>query len=823
MTIPSIGGASAMIGGSLLAMTAAAPASQDQLVVSFYDFKTDPYVDLVASHGTPYGEVKVSGSNWRSQDLFEGGYIDQDGTMTSAPAGLTQITGYEILYQGFSNNPSYYNGRTLVLECDQGKFKDGSNNTIGISQLGATLSDTTWHEESEETATNGQTQFTLTNGAHSGADWNDNQVHVFVDGLREAHRQTPTTDYTVAKSGDDVVVTFQSAMSGGEVVFIKVHRREIEIDTENWGTSAPRSAGPFPVTNIGNASVIEDWKPLRVFWKDEEDDFRDRFNNPYKFFAPWFRNYYTFQTHLRVMDLFDPMRNCASVPADMALLTDATIGGGCGQMRPDHDYTANGGVGHRQGNPILPLLDFCKQTSCTPWINMPVYVGSPFYPVVEYTSIQSGGSTQLGYLWFNPNEVDLGETVTIDSQSVAGVATLDVANKRIVLDADGNFAHSSNSPNVIYKVTVSYTDVDGDPQTFTCSLRVITDGAGNYYWWRGADDWEDNETFYDDHRAWDLWADWILDQLVAVDWSPSDEVIIEFGNELWNGAAAFDVATQYAASCGVQKAFHEANYSGAGYISAKLKKRLDDRMTARALSFNITMALGVQTSVGAYFVESRMEGYSGFWEGTEGGSLTGSALNAKLAEAKICITNYWSDALSNDAASNLTGETGATHVTEVTDAYDADEAAFWQSVEDWYLDDTASGGDLNSIKYKIRWVTELYDACQAEAENWNTKVQWSYEGGSHDFSGSIPSGIRSHSGFNASYYNQMQGPGDLAATIWATFVSRIRAKDPTFAPAAYGGPYDSEQDAGDYGQPWAYGEYQATLNAYATAIQASGV
>ncbi len=823
----SVGGKLLNIGGKVPSFMATPNPAGSNLVISYYNLLQDLFVDLAAGHPTPYGEVKVSGANWRSQTLWENGHLNRDGSLATAPVGMTGITGYEILHDGFADNPSYYTGRTLVVESDQGKFKDASNNTIGISSLGATLSDTTWHEELEETASASQTVFTLTNGAHSGADWNDNQVHVFVDGLLEASRQTPTTDYTVSKSGDDAVVTFTSPMAGGEVVFIKIHRHEYEIDTAGWGGNAPRAAGPLISTTVGNASVIEDWGPPRVFFKDEEADYRDRFNNPRKMLAPWFRNFYGFETHMRFMDVFNPMRSDTAVPAEMASLTDATISGQAGSISQNgFDYEVNGGIGHRQSNPILPLLDYCKNEhahTIVPWINMPVFIGMPVHATTESTSIQTGGSTQLGYVRLREDVVDFGQTITLDSETVAGVATLDLANNRVVLDAAGNFSHTTNSPNTHYKFTISFTDVEGNAQTYTHDMRVIWSGS-YYYWWVGTGDaWVDNETYYDNHWAWDQWADFWLDNLKAANWSETDEIYLEYGNEIWNNAAVFAPATGFSSGCGTIKNQHESNFNGCGWISAKIKKAIDDRITARTAlapghadylphSYNITMIVGLQTAVGEYGATSRFEGYSGFFESAEGGSLTGAALDAKMGEIRPCIANYHSGAFQNNGAANYTGLSDATHHAQVQSDFDADPVQMWSDVYNYYAATGAGTDDLT----RMIWFENRYNEINVACTAYKTGLPVCYEGMSHD--DNIPSEIKNYSGFWASYIDEMYTKVDgVGAQLVALNAARLRALDPNIPVAVYWGQYEAGL------QPWAGGQYQKADNGYTLAVKALGV
>lgn len=816
-------GTSALKFGTSALAFGIATAALSEISVSYYPFRSEPYTDLgQGCYG--YGEVKVSGANWRTHTLYAGDYLEQDGTCTTLPTGTTQISSTEFLSPGFADNPDYYVGKTIVFERYQGKFI-GSGNSYAPSQLGAATLSVDVHLEQEASGNGSQTAFTFTDAA----GWDADQIHVYVGGYLPEHKLTGGTDYTVADDGDDLTVTFDTApASGSDNIFFLLSRKEYALDPASWGSTPPRSEGVFYVVTIGTASAVENYRPLGIFFKDEEARYRSRFTTPRNMFATWFENYYSFAKYMRPMDAYIPMTSNASVPADMALLTDASISTSTLDNHfADFDYAATG-VGMRQANPILAHLDYCKNAYAqtrVPHITLPCYFGYPMYVTVQSTTVQTSKASQLGYQWFNPNVVDLGETITASSPSVADVVTIDTANKRIVLDADGNFSHTTNSPEAKFSFTLNFTDVNAISRSIVMKYRVIYDtgNSGQYLFWPDTDDaWISNESYYDGHWCWNQWADWLIDQLVAVDWSETDEVLLELGNEIWNTARRFAAATGYAAGCGTVKAFHESGLSGNGYLAAKFKKRFDDRVTARmaldpgnpdyiAHGYNLTMAIGTWTSVAGYAATSRLEGYSGFWEGTEGGSLTGSPLTAKIAEAQLFMTNYYGQPFVDDASRNMTGLSGSAHVTAITDAFDADEDGFWSDVYDWYAATGAGTDDLT----RIIWIENRYDEIQAVCESYGTIVRGCYEGGSHDDSSGIPSGIRSHSGFAASYYSHMQGA--TGAAIWNLMVTRLRAKDSNFVISAYGGPYTVVST--DFGQPWQYGAYQAALNGYATAIR----
>lgn len=789
-----------------------ATATLSEISVSYYPLRSEPYTDLgQGCYG--YGEVKVSGANWRTHTLYAGDYLQQDGTCTTLPTGTTQISSTEFLSSGFAENPDYYVGRTLVMERYQGKFI-GSGNSYGASQLGAATLSVDVHLEQEASGNGSQTAFTFTDAA----GWDADQIHVYVGGYLPEHKLTGGTDYTVADDGDDLTVTFDTApASGSDNIFFLLSRKEYALDPASWGSTPPRSEGVFYVVTIGTASAVENYRPLGIFFKDEEARYRSRLTTPRNMFATWFENYYSFAKYMRPMDAYMPMNSNASVPADMALLTDASISTiTLDNHYADYDYAATG-VGMRQANPILAHLDYCKNAYSqvrVPHITLPCYFGYPFYVTVQSTFLQSGGATELAYMWLKPTEVDFGESVTLTDQTPSGAFSLDSGNKRLVIDMSLATSHEEEM-----SVTVNYTDVDAVSQSYVQTFRAIDVGSGGFHAWpKLVNSWADNETYYDNHRCWNLWADWFLDQLVAAGWSSSDEILLELGNEVWNTARRFEAETLFSRGLGDQKSLGgDWKLTGHGWIYGKFKKALDDRMAARALSFNITMAVGTWTSYGVSgdVTNEKLSGFKQYYESTEGGELSGGALAAVQAKAQIFITNYWAGPFTNSAGSNLTGLTDAAHVTAVTDAYDADEEAFWTSVYDWYADTEAGVGDGSNVYNRIRWIEFKYDNHQAVAETYNTIVRGAYEGGSHDDSSQIPSGIRSHSGFAASYYSHMQGA--TGAAIWNLMVTRLRAKDSNFVISAYGGPYTVVST--DFGQPWQYGAYQAALNGYATAIR----
>lgn len=884
--------------GSALQRSTQAAAAEGELVVSYYNFKQDPYVDISASLVRPQtGDVKVSGGSWRTQDLYENDLIDLDGTILSLPAGTSGIDGNEILYAGYGDYPAYYNGRTLVMERRQGKFK-GSGNSMNIFQVGATLSTTTWEFEESHSGDGSTTTFAFT-GVNAGSEnWSANQIHVYVGGYRKQHKMKAGTDYTVAANGADIDVTFTSAPAiGTDNIFLLLHRKEFELDTDNWGTSPPRDAGPYPTYSIGTPSAVQDCMLADIFFKDEEADIRARFDTPRKMFAPWFRAYYDFPHVIRPMDLYDPMRNGAAVPADMAEVDDQSIGCKAGSSRTDYDYNVNGQIGVRQANPTLPLLDLCKNEYAavkTPWINIPCYFGLPVYPAVLPRYIQEGTSTCI--VWLRSTVVDFGQSVSLSNASHAGVATVAAGGKRIDIDASTAFTHTSGEQS--FTVDVNFTDVESNAHTYTLRLRILNWNkgvSGDYMIWHDIQDaWVDNESYFDNHWCWTQWADWLLDQLEAVNWSSTDEVLLEIGNEVWNTATEFVMNTSFAKGPGIVKALGgDHNLTGHGWIAAKLRKQIDDRMAARSLSYNITDAIGTWTAWGnASVTDQKLSGYKQYWESAEGGSLSGQALLDKQAQAQVFITNYYSSPFVNDFQRNYTGlqdlsstysgdavdgvkttyaftnagrswatfgddeiivelddvvqtynvdytvalngnnrditfttaPAAATkiefiapplHTPQVEADFTADEETFWNThVYNYYAATGAGTDDLT----RIIWIENRYDEHHAKAQEYNTICRGSYEGGSHDDSGSgnIPSSIQAISGFMASYESHMQGA--FGGTIWDLMVSRLRAKDPNFMIAAYGGPYDWTAP-----QAWAYGAYQTTKNAYAIAVENTGI
>lgn len=871
------------VGGALIYLDdgAGTPPPLDpnglQLVTAYYPLQTSPYTNL-ARDANPFGAVSKSGGGWyRTQDLYEDGHIDaSDGTVLSFPGDVTGWSSTEITSYGFAENPSYYTGKTLVVECIQGKFK-GSGNSIGLFQPGAVFSSTYTNLEQEYTASAAQTQFTFT----GAAGWTASQIHVYVDGYRQEHKKVAGTDYTVADSGGNLLVTFATPMTGGENVFILINRHEYVLDPANWGTSPPREAGIFVSAPVGTVGAISNLLPPVVYFKDEEANFRASFTNPLYVLANWLREYYSYANGTRVfrtMDTLDPQRNFGTVPADHGGVKPWAVASR-GNHLADFDYTFGGGMGVPQSWPNREVLAFCKDQGIIPWLDMPSCTGMPHAPGFELDKIQTGANTARLYL--KETVVDLAQPVSLSNPSLANVATLNLAKRRIDYDFTP-MSHAGSGVEADFSVTLNFTDVKGIPRSYIIRHPVSSwdPHDGNSFLpfpnWKYL--WLDNTDYFLNHWAWNDYADFFIDDLVAVNWPTSSPVYFEHGNEQWNTAQPFLAQTTYSHGAGMQFAsdyVNSGNLCGNGWLAARFDKAIQDRLTARGLSFDIRPISGAWTAIN-WSSTARLFGFNRFWSSANGGSLSGPALQAKLDRLKIALTNYYSGALSSNASWNYTGlpdyqefsgtgaqtqytMTGAAGVaqndvvayvagvqqTPGTDFTVADSGsnlivtfavapAFEayiiintgvhanKVIQDWTADENAFW--MTTVynwytgaarPYNQGWVVDLYDQHIANVEAYGldaTNIVF-YEGGSHDndAGGNISGRLVSNPAFMASYDTYMNGV--LGAALWNDMANKIIARNPDSWIAVYGGPYKWF-----VGQPWAYGQHEKPKNGYATAI-----
>ena len=763
------------------------PASASTIQLSYYQLFQAPYTDLTQNMNAVFGTPRGAGGaamDERQIELWREGYLADDGAVTGGFPNAETYASAAMLSQGYAANPDFYNGRVLVFEAREGRFVGPGNDIDQGGGLGATTLLVDLELEQDFTANGTQTDFVFT----GAAGWAADQIYVYLDGHSHAERQKPGTAYTVADNGGDLTVSFATAPANGANVFCSLVRKEVRIDDSSTAGTYPNGG-----ISVGTPANIQGFK-LGIFFKDEEADYRARFDEPRKAWAPWLRAKLANSNSIRPMNLGFPMANEACVADDLARMTDQTLNARPAGTHPDNNWDLNGSA-MRQANPNLALLDFCANHDGivrTPWLTIPGWFGLPVFPTINPELLQKG--TPTARISMNPRVMDLTQPITITAESVAGVATVNVAEKHFYIDGTDKFSHTGETP---YSFTFTFTDVRGNPQTYTHVLRILhwsPNGPNDYLIWQQADQWwSSNQSYFENHWACASFADLFLDWLESVNWPAAHKVLVEVGNEIWNIARPFYVATSHADGVGsVYGSF--GSYGGHGYLIAMLKKAIDDRQAARGLNYDFRMVIASWTASPGT-TDAKLKAYKYYWETVEG--LSGSALAAKMAETEVKITNYWGGAFVDDAARNFTGLSGQAHTDQVLSYFPNNTAQLESDVYDWVASDRH---EISTIK----WITDKLQEHMNFAATHGSSVTGSYEGGTHDdgAGGAIPQALKDNAEYVAWYLTRfIEGP--VEADTWDLARTRILAINPDFELSKYGGFYNSSKE-----NPWGLGQHE---------------
>ncbi len=806
-TLP--GGRNAILASSML-------SSASQLQVSYYDLKNEPYTDYSKQERFQWADVFQGGTQWgRAIDLIEQGYQDKTGALLSVPAGVTRFVGTAVL-STVNRNPTYYNGKTFVAVASQGRH--GPNGSMGLSWtsgLGTPTVDL--NLEQDFTVGASQTQFTFTGAAGYTAE----QIGVY-QGPTTANTTSddkllPTTDYTVADSGGDLIVTIPGAVTG-QNVFCSLVRREWPI---NDAALAPAS-GFWRTFNCAAGDPDVENFIYSLFLKENEADFWAARTQPYKGFLPELRQWFSVHNVIRQLDLFGPvMMNTATSPSEVAELTDATWKAVPNGTYNDFEWDLGGQL-YRAANCTEQTIDLCANAYAgarSPWLCIPWAIGSPFRPCDRNTRIQFGTSKSFHYI---SEEIDLGQPFTQATKPAGALdAVIDVARRRIEVDTS-HTTHTSGETTEIWTFNCTRKN-GGGAATVSLPVRAIHwAGAGqNLNRTSGGALFEQNQAFINSSTAWREWADYIIAKLQLYGFPFGVQVKIELGNEVWNRSAArFELSTLYFEGLGNWLGFTSEKLSGHGWATAKLKKVLDDAQTAAGTNYNICMIVPGQAA-NPDVQRQKLKGYEYYWTNEEG--LSGQALADQMILAGGSAANYYSGPFffntadpTGSAARNMTGLNDLTaHVNQVL-AWEAD-GSLTTRVRDWYF------GPNKPVN--LQWNIDQWLAHKVHTDFYGATFIGGYEGSSHDDNAggiNVPSGLTSDGPFLLWYDANMNGT--LGGELWTELVTRIRANfQPGIIISHYGGPYDPDQIGGDFGQPWGKGDlFKPDLGPWA-AIKASGL
>lgn len=575
-------------------------------------------------------------------------------------------------------------------------------------------------------------------------------------------------------------------------------------------SNSPGDDWVLPTVDVTAPGLVSNLK-LTVYDKAYEAWHDDIANNPYKEIHPLMVDW------LEPFDVMRLMDQCGTIFDGSVQWKDRGQSG-------DQSYFNNGqtysnsietitGLNLRNGGPILPWLDLCENGYASgpkeAWVNLPTDMAARVRRFSLLESLASGVSQSR--FWFADTLID---TSTV-------VESVGVSKGTLTVSADGkSFTYncgSGNFPGLTADFQEERVDwrfnsqpVGGGPVTeYIVPLRVIRFGAGDVYRVSLYNNlmMSENGAQVIGSSVWDESADDFLDEVVASGYSTTRALYVEVGNELWNGAAAFEPGGRYAKGFGEYYSRPDST-EGHGIIAAKWRKHIEERAAARSLTYNFVWVAATHMA-GSGVTQKMFDGYEYFWETVEG--LSGAALDAKLSTYRVYGTTYWEGALNSldaEFTSNITGLSGAAHNSDILSRLAANAA----QLEDDYVafyDDT-----VTSKPYNVKRILDDIVLHKTIAQSFGSDFDGFYEGGNHEIR--IPSGLTSDTSFQNWYHDKSSN--SMGARVHEAFYDEILAVYPTIMLAVYAGP----QTTGNFGGPWNKGSIYEDPNEVTLKIKSYG-
>jgi len=216
-------------------------------------------------------------------------------------------------------------------------------------------------------------------------------------------------------------------------------------------------------------------------------------------------------------------------------------------------------------------------------------------------------------------------------------------------------------------------------------------------------------------EAWDVFARALSKRIIASDYPKDRPLYIELGNEIWNYAWPFVIATKYVEGIGRSLKSDESTRYGYGALSARLILAMETHLANSGYTptYIITSQTAVPDSSGA--------AYRGLVDFLRTKNIDPDTI---LPKTGIALTTYHGGA---DAYKELLGErTDDDLVVAWERAIRQDREGLKKKLHDRYI----NGG--KNILFGKNWLQAHWRAHNAIAKQYGTRIIGAYEGGSHD-------------------------------------------------------------------------------------------
>lgn len=286
---------------------------------------------------------------------------------------------------------------------------------------------------------------------------------------------------------------------------------------------------------------------------------------------------------------------------------------------------------------------------------------------------------------------------------------------------------------------------------------------------------------------WDRYADAIVAAAAAEQYPANKTLYVELGNEIWNFANPFYIATGYYGSIGEamlgKQWQHRYVY---GYFSARLAEAMNGALSRAGRSGQAwTLVLAGQNAAPSTS-EDALKGYKDYF------TQKGADPAAWLARVGVSVTSYYQDAFQPTAAFKSLGFTadGSAYRTALQNEIKRDPVAAARRLADWTINGPVGSG--MSIPNMVAMQRQHADV----ARRYGAKFIGDYEGGDHEL------GIGDW-GRDASYVAMMKefrygAEGKRVTDAW---VAALKGRDAGTIIANYQG-VGPNPDGPDLTLPW---------------------
>ena len=216
---------------------------------------------------------------------------------------------------------------------------------------------------------------------------------------------------------------------------------------------------------------------------------------------------------------------------------------------------------------------------------------------------------------------------------------------------------------------------------------------------------------------WDIFAREFADRLVASGYPQERPLYVELGNEIWNYAYPFALATAYFQGFAQGMKDKMSPRIGYGVLSARWASALEQELEERGVSYNIIYVLGSHTAMPSRSAAA-MRSFRRQLE------QMGANADEIVAKTGIALTTY-----SKCSAAFGKQEFGDLEDGELRAAWERAIREEREDLKHRLHDFCVNGREVNANK---NWIVKRWRQHHREAQRQGFRLLGAYEGGSHD-------------------------------------------------------------------------------------------